>query len=63
MGDFNADKLDERLKQLNREQRIMMETLAEELLEEMRESKSAPKRADQHQPIVSRSVTRESADG
>ncbi len=47
MAEFNADKLNKRLEQLNREQLATMEKLVEELLNEMEESKRAPKRADQ----------------
>ncbi len=47
MAEFNADKLNERLKQLNREQLATMEKLVEELLKAMDESRPIPKRADQ----------------
>jgi len=47
MAEFNADKLNERLEQLNREQLATMEKLVEELLKEMEESKPASKRSDQ----------------
>jgi hypothetical protein len=47
MAEFNADKLNKRLEQLNREQLATMEKLVEELLNEMEESKRASKRSDQ----------------
>ncbi len=47
MPGFNADKLNERLEQLNREQLATMEKLVEELLNEMEESRRAPNRSDQ----------------
>ncbi len=47
MAEFNADKLNKRLEQLNREQLATMEKLVEELLNEMEGSKRASKRADQ----------------
>ncbi len=45
MAEFNADKLNERLKQLNQEQIATMEKLVEELLKEMSNSKPTPKRS------------------
>jgi len=45
MAEFNADKLNERLEQLNREQLAAMEKLVADLLEKMEEQKAAPKRA------------------
>ena len=47
MAEFNADKLNERLEQLNREQLATMEKLVEELLKEMEESTWASKRSAQ----------------
>ena len=47
MTEFNADKLNERLEQLNREQLATMEKLVEEWLKEMEESRWASKRSDQ----------------
>ena len=47
MAEFNADKLSERLEQLNREQLATMEKLVEELLNDMKEGKPIPKRSDQ----------------
>ena len=46
MAEFNADKLNERLEQLNREQLATMEKLVEELLKEMKEGKPVPKRSE-----------------
>ena len=45
--EYDARKLSERLEQLNREQRVAMERLVEELLEATKESRSVPKRADE----------------
>ena len=45
MAEFNADKLNERLEKLNREQLATMEKLVVELLSEMEEGKPVPKRA------------------
>ena len=50
MAEFNADKLNERLEQLNREQLARMEKLIEELLNEMEKTRPAPKRAEQTDP-------------
>ena len=47
MAEFNADKLNERLEQLNREQLATMEKLVEELLKEMKEGKPVPKRSEE----------------
>lgn len=47
MAEFDADKLSERLEQLNREQLATMEKLVEELLNDLKEGKPVPKRADQ----------------
>jgi hypothetical protein len=47
---FNADKLNERLEQLNREQLATMEKLIEELLNEMEKSTPVPKRAEETDP-------------
>ena len=47
MAEFDADKLSERLEQLNREQLATMEKLVEELLNDMKEGKPIPKRSDQ----------------
>ncbi len=47
MAEFNADKLNKRLEQLNREQLATMEKLVEELLKNMEESKLATRSADQ----------------
>lgn len=45
MAEFNADRLRERLERLNREQLARIEQLAEELLNEARHNKPAPKRS------------------
>ena len=45
MAEFNADKLNERLEQLNREQLATMEKLIDELLNKMKDEKSQPMRA------------------
>jgi hypothetical protein len=45
MAEFDADKLNERLEQLNRNQLTTMEKLVVELLDEMNEGKPIPKRA------------------
>ena len=45
MAEFNADKLNERLEQLNREQLATMEKLVAELLDKMNDDKPLPKRA------------------
>jgi len=45
MAEFNADKLNERLKQLNRDQLATMEKLVAELVEKMNDDKPLPKRA------------------
>ena len=50
MAEFNADKLNERLEQLNREQLDTMEKLVKELLEEMEATKLSAKRADKPKP-------------
>ena len=50
MAEFNADKLNERLERLNREQLARMEKLIEELLNEMENSRPVPKRAEQTDP-------------
>ena len=47
MVEFNAQKLSERLEQLNREQRAAMEKLVEELLSATKESRPVPKRAEE----------------
>ena len=47
MAEFNADKLNKRLEQLNREQLATMEKLVEELLKNMEESKLATRSSDQ----------------
>jgi len=49
MAEFDADKLGERLEQLNREQLTTMENLVEKLLKEMQESRPVPERSDQTQ--------------
>ena len=46
MAEFDADKLGERLDQLNREELATMQKLVEELLNEMSENKPVPKRAN-----------------
>ena len=46
MAKFDADKLGERLEQLNREQLATMEKLVEKLLADMKEGKPVPKRSD-----------------
>jgi len=45
MAEFDADKLNEGLKQLNDKQLATMEKLVEELLEKMTDNQPAPKRA------------------
>jgi hypothetical protein len=45
MAEFHADKLNERLEELNREQLATMEKLVADLLNEMEEGKPVPKRA------------------
>ena len=50
MAEFNADKLNERLNQLNNEQLATMEKLVEKLLTEMEETRPVPKRSDQAKP-------------
>ncbi len=50
MAEFNADKLNERLNQLNNEQLATMEKLVEKLLTEMEETRQGPKRSDQAKP-------------
>ena len=50
MAEFNADKLNERLNQLNKEQLATMEKLVEKLLTEMEETRLVPKRSDQAKP-------------
>jgi hypothetical protein len=45
MAEFNADKLNERLSQLNNEKLATMEKLVEKLLKEMEETRRVPKRA------------------
>ncbi len=45
MAEFNADKLNERLSQLNNEKLATMEKLVEKLLKEMEETRSVPRRA------------------
>lgn len=50
MAEFNAEKLNERLNQLNKEQLATMEKLVEKLLKEMEETRLAPKRSDQAKP-------------
>lgn len=47
MAEFDADKLGERLDQLNREELATMQKLVEELLNEMSVDKPVPKRANQ----------------
>jgi len=47
MAEFNADKLNERLNQLNKEQLATMEKLVEKLLTEMEDTRPVPKRSDQ----------------
>jgi len=47
MVEFNAQKLNERLEQLNREQRAAMEELVEELLNATKEIRRVPKRAEE----------------
>ena len=46
MAEFDADKLGERLEQLNREQLTTMEKLVEKLLADMKAGKPVPKRSD-----------------
>ncbi len=46
MAEFNADKLNERLEQLNREQLATMEKLVEELLNTMEDGGPVPKHTD-----------------
>ncbi len=50
MAEFDADKLNERLKQLNGEQLASMEKLVEQLLKEMEENRPIPKRAEVKAP-------------
>jgi len=50
MAEFNADRLNERLNQLNKEQLATMEKLVEKLLTEMEETRPVPKRSDQAKP-------------
>ena len=50
MAEFNADKLNERLEQLNREQHATMEKLVKELLEEMEKDRPVPRRAEEPDP-------------
>ncbi len=50
MAEFNADKLNEQLEKLNREQLATMEKLVEELLKTMEESRLGAKRVDQADP-------------
>jgi len=50
MAEFNADKLNERLSQLNDEKLATMEKLVEKLLAEMEEKRPVPKRSDQTKP-------------
>ena len=50
MTEFNADKLNERLEQLNGERLAAMEKLVEELLKAMEESRLGAKRVDQTNP-------------
>ena len=45
VAEFNADKLNERLEQLNREQLATMEKLVAKLLKDMEGGKPVPKRA------------------
>ncbi len=45
VAEFNADKLNERLSQLNNEKLATMEKLVEKLLKEMEETRRVPKRA------------------
>ena len=45
MANFDADKLNERLEQLNRDHLATMENLVADLLEEMSDYKPVPKRA------------------
>ncbi|MFL2546187.1 MAG: hypothetical protein ACJ0SL_02330 [Candidatus Rariloculaceae bacterium] len=45
MAEFNADKLNERLEQLNREQLATMEKLIDELLKKIDDDKPKPIRA------------------
>ncbi len=47
MAEFNADKLNKRLEQLNREQLATMEKLVEELLKNMEESQRSSRSSDQ----------------
>jgi len=46
MAEFNAEKLNKRLEQLNREQLATVEKLVEKLLKEMEKSRPGPKRAE-----------------
>ena len=50
MAEFNADRLNERLNQLNKEQLATMEKLVEQLLTEMEETRLVPKRSDRAKP-------------
>ena len=47
MAEFDADKLGERLDQLNRGELETMQKLVEELLNEMSKNKPVPKRVNQ----------------
>ncbi len=50
MAEFDADKLNERLKQLNSEQLATMEKLVEKLLTEMEETRRVPEHSTQTKP-------------
>ena len=50
MTEFNAEKLNERLEQLNREHLAPVEKLVDELLEAMEESKLVLNRVEQSSP-------------
>jgi hypothetical protein len=53
MAEFNADKLNERLEQLNEEQLTTMEKLVAELLAEMEENRPGAKPPEQTGPSPS----------
>jgi hypothetical protein len=46
VAEFDADKLDKRLEQLNREQLAALEQLSDRLLRELEAYRPGPKRAD-----------------
>jgi len=59
MAEFDADKLNAELEQLNREKLAVLEELTEQVLREMRAQKPTPKRADEGRVVIAAVPTKE----